>query len=183
MTIVGLAFGFLLGFVGYLPPGNINLTVVQISVSGSRNKYGLFILFAAFMEFIYCFGCLYGMDRLIQQPQLILFLNWSAVIIFLFLGTSIILIANKTDSSESSSPSIKKGILIALLNPLQVPFWLVWGVYVFQNHLVKSHTVSIALFSLILRFRFWGTLSGVKLFFRFCAWTPLPLPKTTTRKG
>src|SRR3954466_6718852 len=81
-----IAIGFVLGFVGYLPLGNINLSVVQMSVSGERKKWQLFILFAAIMEFIYCFGCLYGMDRLLQQPQLIVLLNWSAVAIFLMLG-------------------------------------------------------------------------------------------------
>ena len=149
MIIVGLAFGFLLGFIGYLPPGNINLTVVQMSVSSARSKWRLFILFAALMEFIYCFGCLYGMDRLIHQPQLILFLNWAAVLVFLLLGVSFILVGNKADSSKNSSTSIKKGILVAIFNPLQVPFWLIWGVYVFQNHLVTSYAASIALFSFI----------------------------------
>ncbi len=83
---LGLAFGFVLGFVGYLPLGNINLTVVQMSVSHSKKNWQMFILFAALMEFIYCFGCLYGMDQLLQQQQLMVYLGWSAVVIFLLLG-------------------------------------------------------------------------------------------------
>ena len=136
---------FSLGFVGYLPLGNINLTVVQMSVSEEKRKWQAFILFAAIMEFIYCFGCLYGMQMLLKQPQLINALSWSAVAIFFALGLFSIL--HKPDSAHSSG--VKRGMLIAIFNPLQVPFWLVWGVYVMQNGWVKSEVPSIALFSFV----------------------------------
>ncbi|MES2621896.1 MAG: LysE family transporter [Bacteroidota bacterium] len=143
-----IAIAFVLGFVGYLPLGNINLTVVQMSVSGSVRKWQAFIFFAAAMEFIYCFGCLYGMDRLLQLPQVITYLSWSAVGIFLALG---LYTFAHTFKPESASPSsgIKKGILVAIFNPLQVPFWLIWGVYVFQNGWLKSDVLSIAIFSVM----------------------------------
>ncbi len=136
---------FSLGFVGYLPLGNINLTVVQMSVSEEKRKWQAFILFTAIMEFIYCFGCLYGMQMLLKQPQLVNALSWSAVAIFFALGLFSIL--HKPDSANSSG--VKRGILIAVFNPLQVPFWLVWGVYVMQNGWVKSEALSIALFSFV----------------------------------
>ena len=135
---------FSLGFVGYLPLGNINLTVVQMSVSEEKRRWQAFILFAALMEFIYCIACLYSMQMLLKQPQLISALSWSAVVIFFALG----LFSFLHKPTEHSS-GVKRGILIAVLNPLQVPFWLVWGVYVMQNGWVKSEALSIALFSFI----------------------------------
>ena len=136
---------FTLGFVGYLPLGNINLTVVQMSVSEEKRRWQTFILFAATMEFIYCFGCISGMQRLLAQPQLVIYLSWSSVAIFFLLGVFSFL--HKSGSSLSSG--VKRGILIAVFNPLQIPFWMVWGVYVMQNGFVKSELCSIALFSLI----------------------------------
>ena len=136
---------FALGFVGYLPLGNINLTVVQMSVSEEKRSWQAFILFAALMEFIYCFACLYGMQMLLKQPQLISALSWSAVVIFFALGLFSFL--HKPDSTHSSG--VKRGVVIAVFNPLQVPFWLVWGVYVMENGWVKSEALSIALFSFI----------------------------------
>jgi len=135
---------FTLGFVGYLPLGNINFTVVQMSVSEEKRRWQAFILFAALMEFIYCFGCLYGMQILLKQPQLIAVLSWSAVVIFLLLG-----IFSFLHKPTEQSSGVKRGVLIAILNPLQVPFWLVWGVYVMQNGWVKSEAISIALFSFV----------------------------------
>jgi threonine/homoserine/homoserine lactone efflux protein len=144
-----IAVGFVLGFVGYLPLGNINLSVVQMSVSGEQRKWQLFILFAALMEFVYCFGCLYGMDQLLRQPKLIVFLNWSAVVIFLLLGFYTLLHTFRAQNVSVSSSGLRKGVMVAIFNPLQVPFWLIWGVYVFQNGWVKSEAVSIAIFSFL----------------------------------
>ncbi len=147
--VAGLIFGFILGFVGYLPLGNINLTVVQMSVSGSRRSWQQFILLAAVMEFVYCFACLYGMDLLLQKPQLIVYLGWSAVVIFLVLGLYTFLHTFKASSLSNTSSGIRRGIFIAIFNPLQIPFWLIWGVYVFQNNWINSDAVSIALFSIV----------------------------------
>ena len=142
-----LLIAFALGFIGYLPLGNINLTVVQLSISDTRKRWLTFIAFASIMEFIYCFGCLMALDFLLQQQELVKFLSWLGVVLFVILGV-LALLYKETDSPVKTS-DFKRGVLIAIFNPLQVPFWLVWGVYLMQNHILKSETVLIALFSLV----------------------------------
>ena len=140
--------GFLIGFMGYLPPGNINLTVVQMSISKSKHHHvWYFIFFAASMEFIYCFGSLMGMTLLLGQPGWILALKWSSVVVFTVLG--ILSFLHKVKDPEKRSSGIRRGIIIAILNPLQIPFWLIWGVYVMHNGWVKPDILSITFFSLI----------------------------------
>ena len=139
--------GFIIGFLGYLPPGNINLTVVQVSISPSRSHRWYFIFFASFMEFLYCFGSMMGMKVLLEQKQLITALKWASVVIFLALGLFTLLAKIKDPDNRSSG--LRKGIIVAILNPLQIPFWLIWGVYVLQNNWVQPTTISITLFSLI----------------------------------
>jgi threonine/homoserine/homoserine lactone efflux protein len=144
-----LLLAFALGFVGYLPPGNINLTVVQLRVGENRFSWQLFILFAAVMEFIYCFGCIWGVESLLKQTQLVVYLNWSAVFIFLGLGILSLMTTGEASTASTFSSGIKRGVLIAIFNPLQVPFWLVWGVYVLQDNWLRREAASIALFSLV----------------------------------
>jgi threonine/homoserine/homoserine lactone efflux protein len=140
--------GFIIGFLGYLPPGNINLTVVQISISRSKG-YSLwyYVLFAAVMEFVYCFGSLVGLKFLEEQSGWILVMKWSSVVVFMVLGMMSFLARVK--DPEKRSTGIRRGIIIAILNPLQIPFWLIWGVYVMQNHWVQPDYLSIIFFSLI----------------------------------
>lgn len=139
--------GFIIGFLGYLPPGNINLTVVQMSIGKSKAHLWYFILFASLMEFLYCFGSLMGMKFLLTQPRFITALQWSSVVVFTILG--IVSFLHKIKDPEKRSSGIKRGILIAIFNPLQIPFWLIWGVYVLHNGWVQPTLGSISLFSLI----------------------------------
>lgn len=139
---------FVLGFIGYLPPGNINLTVVQLSVGEEKRRWQAFIALAAIMEFVYCFGSLSGIQVLRKDLQLIAALNWSSVVIFFVLGLVSILHKEKEESRKTLfSSGIKRGVLVAIFNPLQIPFWLIWGAYVMENGWVKSTSTSIALFS------------------------------------
>lgn len=145
MTMIAIAF--LLGFAGYLPLGNINTTVVQLKVTYSNNNWQRFIWFAAFMEFVYCFFSLLGINMLLKQTQLIIWLNWSAVIVFVALG--VLSFYHSTSQINNANTGIKRGILIAIFNPLQIPFWMVWGVYVMQNGWLQQSWQPVFLFSVI----------------------------------
>jgi threonine/homoserine/homoserine lactone efflux protein len=141
---------FLLGFVGYLPPGNINLTVVQLSIDHHKKQWQAFILLAALMEFIYCYASMAGLEILRGDARLITVLNWSGVAIFFALGLFSLLHTEKPESEKTLfSASIKRGVLVAIFNPLQIPFWLVWGVYVMENGWVKDTRASIGLFTVV----------------------------------
>lgn len=142
-----ILFGFLIGFIGYLPPGNINLTAVQLGLDNHHRRLWAFIWFAAFMEFVYCYGCIWGISFLLQKPEWVNVLEWMAVGIFAALGLLSLLPAGSKVSSSFSG--IRRGVIVAVLNPLQIPFWLVWGVYITQNKWIDGSEFSIALFSII----------------------------------
>lgn len=142
-----ILLGFLIGFIGYLPPGNINLTAVQLGLSESTKRLWAFIWFAALMEFIYCYGCIWGINFLLQKPDWVHILEWSAVVIFAALGI-LSLLPSGSKVSDSFS-GIRRGVIVAVLNPLQIPFWLVWGVYITQNRWIDGSNLSIILFSII----------------------------------
>lgn len=144
-----LLLAFALGFVGYLPLGNINLTVLQLSMEQQKRHWQTFIAFAALMEFIYCYACISGLELLRRETQLIVMFNWSAVIIFLLLGIFTFTHTETVRPDSRLSPGVKRGILLAVFNPLQIPFWMVWGVYMMQNGWLQSSAISIALFSFI----------------------------------
>ena len=143
-----LVFGFLLGFVGYVPLGNINYTVVQLSLSGPVRRLWGYILLASVMEFFYCLGCLAGMEALLQRPQWVIILKWAAVFIFFVLG----LLSFFHNEDAGKKPVIswfKRGVFAAFVNPLQIPFWLVWGVYLTQNKWLTSDLLSLVLFAIV----------------------------------
>ena len=141
-----LVYGFMLGFVGYLPPGNINLTVVQLSIHQAKNRLWSFILLATIMEFLYCLGCLIGLDFLMHQPNLVHVLQWSSVFIFAALGF-LAFFHNEDTSKTQVLSGFGRGVFATIVNPLQIPFWLVWGVYLSDK--LKGDIPTIALFAAI----------------------------------
>jgi threonine/homoserine/homoserine lactone efflux protein len=146
--MIALAFGFILGFMGYVPPGNINMTVVRLALNDSQSRLRFFILFAVVMEFLYCLGCLTGLDLLLQQEHLLVALKWASVFIFALLG--LLSFFHDEDTSRIQALSgFGRGIFATVINPLQIPFWLIWGVYLTENKWLKGDLASIALFSAI----------------------------------
>ncbi len=144
-----ILIGFLLGFIGYLPPGNINLTVVQVALSSKRQTLWSFIFFVAFMELVYCFACLMGLNYLLKETGLLRTLSWISVGLFLTLACWILLQREKSEGDRGLNHSLLRGVLIAVFNPLQVPFWLAWGVYLLKNGWVENSTATLVVFSLL----------------------------------
>jgi threonine/homoserine/homoserine lactone efflux protein len=141
-----LAFGFVLGFMGYLPPGNINLTVVQLAINKTVNRLWAFILFASVMEFSYCLGCLTGLGLLMRQPHLISIMQWLGVVVFALLG--LLSFFHHEDTSKMRTVSgFSRGIFAITVNPFQIPFWLVWGVYL--NDKLKGDFLTTVFFAII----------------------------------
>jgi len=141
-----LAIGFGLGFIGYLPPGNINLTVVQLALHDTKSRLRSFILIATIMEFLYCLGCLVGLDLLMQQPVLVIVLQWLAVVIFTLLGL-LSFFHDENAVKVQSISGFRRGLIAVFINPLQIPFWLVWGVYLSDK--LKGAVLWTALFAII----------------------------------
>ena len=148
MGSIKILLGFVLGFVGYLPLGNINLTVVQLALDEAHRRVWLYIMFVAFMEFVYCVGCIMGMNALLQNPHWVVRLQWSSVVLFLLLGV-LSFVHDESDGKKPAFSGIKRGVFIAVFNPLQIPFWIVWGVYVMENNWVQNSVLSIVLFGII----------------------------------
>lgn len=146
--MIAAAFGFVLGFMGYLPPGNINLTVVQLALSESKKRIWIFTLLAMLMEFLYCVGCLTGLDLLLHQPQLVIILKWASVFVFSLLGL-LSFFHNEEASKAHALSGFSRGIFAVVINPLQIPFWLIWGVYLTDNKWISGDILSIIFFALI----------------------------------
>ncbi|HWB64571.1 MAG TPA: LysE family transporter [Chitinophagales bacterium] len=141
-----IAIAIILGFIGYLPPGNINLAVVQLALTEGKLKLWSFIFFVAVMEMLYCIACIIGMGYLLKQPGLVRVAEWLAVVLFGALGIFTLLENRHLATGKTAPTGVGKAIFVTILNPLQIPFWMVWGVYVVQNHIIDGGLLSVTLF-------------------------------------
>lgn len=148
-----LFFTFLVGlavnFAGYVPFGNVNLTVVQLTINRSIRDAMYFIISFSIVEFFFTYAIMYFADWFAGQKSLIFWLDWVLVVVFLVLGISSWRNTHKEKYvNYSHKESIKYGILLGFINPMQVPFWMICGTYLISHNWIPVGNGALAVFSL-----------------------------------
>lgn len=141
-----MGIAFLLGFWGYLMIGNINLAVLELAKYESRAALTRFIAVLLIFEFIYCFGSLYFLQYLTIYAQVILIAKYTAVVLLVILGLWAILEKPKDVIIERKNIVIR-GYWSAILHPQQIPFWLLWGVYLIETNVITNNVVTLSFFA------------------------------------
>jgi threonine/homoserine/homoserine lactone efflux protein len=118
---------FILSFAGSIPPGTINLSVVQL---GLQNKLKIAIrlaLAASVMEYPYAWIAV-KFERLItSSPAITDNLTLITAIVLIVLGLINVLPKSKSSSSYLSGFSnsgYRRGLLLGIFNPLAIPYWV-----------------------------------------------------------
>ena len=127
---IGLYFviGLLVCFLGTLPFGPINLTVVKTTVD-SNQRQGLEIALAASLVEIIealiaiCFGMVISLFL-----QTNIYIRVAIAVGFIVLGFYVWFrkeASHVVDQPKTAGKGFKRGLLIAALNPQSIPFWIV----------------------------------------------------------
>jgi len=149
MIFLTFFIGLIANFVGYVPPGNINLTAVQITINRGMKQVLQFIIAFSCVEFFFTFFIMLAAEWLSQQVRLDTIIDWVMVVLFGVLGA--ITWAHRKQKAQkkySEHDSIKYGILLGFLNPMQVPFWMVTGTYVITHEWILTGKLALIIFSL-----------------------------------
>lgn len=149
MLFLTFFIGIIANFIGYIPPGNINLTLVQITINRGAKQALQFIIAFSCVEFFFTFVVMNGAKWLSQQVRLDTLIDWVMVVLFTILGTIAWLNRNKPPKTTySEHASIKYGILLGFLNPMQIPFWMVTGTYLITHEWIEESVPALIIFSI-----------------------------------
>ena len=142
MIIQTLIVAFIVSYIGSIPPGTINVSVMQLAILGKKRAAVFFALSASAVEFIYS-----GIT-----VQFHIFLNNNETIADYFrIITSIALIGlglwNIFSKATSSSVKVDtritgrhgflRGLILGFLNPMTIPFWLAITTYLENDGLIN----------------------------------------------
>ena len=149
MIFLTFFLGLIVNFIGYIPPGNINLTLVQIAINRGMRQAMQFIIAFACVEFFFTFFIMHAADFLSHQVRLDTIIDWVMIALFGTLGTVTWLNRNKPPKTTyAKHASIKYGILLGFLNPMQVPFWMIAGTYLITHEWILDGNIALTIFSL-----------------------------------
>ncbi len=142
MILQTLLVAFFVSYIGSIPPGTINISVMQLTICNRRRAAFFFALAASSVEFAY--------TGLTVQFQIFLSTN-EVISDYLKIITSVVLILLGFWNlfSRSTSQSIKydeklvgrhgflRGFVLGILNPMTIPFWLAITTYLENDDLVE----------------------------------------------
>ncbi|HTE02100.1 MAG TPA: LysE family transporter [Mucilaginibacter sp.] len=150
MILLTFFIGIIANFIGYVPPGNINLTLVQIAINKGIKQALQFIIAFSCVEFFFTYFIMNAADWLAQQLNLNTIIDWIMMVLFGVMGTITWIHRNKVPEKKKDSDrdSIKYGILLGFLNPVQVPFWLITGSYLITHQWIETGRLALVIFSI-----------------------------------
>lgn len=162
MLLLTFLIGIFLNAIGYIPPGNINLTVAQLTINKGMRQALYFILSFSCVEVFFTFGMMrfarwissdVSLDSNISEVRLGTYVDAFMIMLFIVMGT--ITWVNrkrvpktKAEDNRSRKGSVFYGVLLGVLNPVQIPFWLFFGNYVILHDWIQTNYLSLVIFSI-----------------------------------
>ncbi len=86
MIFLTFFIGLIANFIGYIPPGNINMALVQIAINRGIKQAMQFIIAFSCVEFFFTYFIMNAADWLSQQVHLDTAIDWVMVVLFGVMG-------------------------------------------------------------------------------------------------
>ncbi len=163
--VVVFALGFGISFAGSIPPAGVNLTAIHISIEQGKTEALWFSFGAIIIEGVLCFVALRFASFIASHQEIDFWIRWIAVPVFLIMGVATIWHAAEKPKDVEVKPIQKNhwwknnftyGMFLCGINPMQVPFWLVWGTYFYSKGWLPYDLLSTLIFVI-------GAVSGTYL--------------------
>ena len=139
ISLQNLILGFFFSFIGSIPPGTINLSVIQLGLRKNIAAALRMGFAAALVEFVYAAIAIKFQIYISSNPTIKnnFILISAAVLILLGLMNLVSVKMKKTGRKNKlaaiSASGFRKGVLISMANPLAMPFWIGVTAYLQSN--------------------------------------------------
>lgn len=151
--MLNFLIAFAVSFLGSIPLGSLNLTVLQIYLNHHFRSVVYFSFAAGLVEFFYSYVAVRGEVFLLENPNLNQVFSYITIVIFFFLGFINLLSKPKPVSSRTLDalnvifePNdfrfFRKGLILSILNPQAIPFWLVLSNFLGKRGLVQFNSIA-----------------------------------------
>jgi threonine/homoserine/homoserine lactone efflux protein len=149
MLFLTFFLGIILNSIGYIPPGNINLTVVQITITRGIRQAIYFIAAFSCVEVLFTVSVMRFVQWLSSEIKVGDYIDMVMVVMFMVLGIMTWRSRKEMPKDDySKKDSIRYGLLLGVLNPMQIPYWLFVGTYLISHEWIDVGYVSLSIFSI-----------------------------------
>lgn len=120
--IVGLVFSFL----GSIPPGTLNVCVLQLGIERKIGAALRFALAVSIVEYPYTWIAIEFERWLTNSPYITQNFQLITAVVMTTLGTFMLWAARKPSefSIKFNESGFRRGFILSILNPMAIPFWI-----------------------------------------------------------
>jgi threonine/homoserine/homoserine lactone efflux protein len=130
-VLITFAIAFFFSFVGTIPPGTLSLTIIQLGLNQKIDIAWRMAFAAALIEYPYAWVAVEFQEFIIRSVNITNNFHLIAGIVMAGLGIlnlwSSVRPSRFTQRFEASG--FRKGVILSLLNPLAIPFWMAMTTY------------------------------------------------------
>jgi threonine/homoserine/homoserine lactone efflux protein len=120
--IAGLVFSF----IGSIPPGTLNLAVLELGMEHKIKIALRFSLAVAIIEYPYAWIAVVFEDWITSSPLIIQNFQLITAIVMTLIGALSLWAARKPSefTERFNASGFRRGIVLSILNPMAIPFWI-----------------------------------------------------------
>lgn len=125
--IVGAVFSFL----GSIPPGTLNILVLQLGLENKVKTAMRFALAVAIIEYPYAWIAVVFEDIITSSPIITKNFQLLGALVMTAIGLIMVWSARKPSefSVKFSESGFRRGLILSILNPQAIPFWIAVTAY------------------------------------------------------
>jgi threonine/homoserine/homoserine lactone efflux protein len=118
--------GALVSFIGSIPPGTLNILVLQLGLQNNRKAAFRFSLAVAVVEYPYAWIAVESEEWITRSPLIQANFSLVASIVMVVLGLYGLWSARQPAASSGKflGEGFKSGLILSLLNPQAIPWWI-----------------------------------------------------------
>lgn len=131
MIIQVFIIGVIISFIGSIPPGTLNLAVLQLGMEQKVRTALRFALAVAIIEYPYAWIAVVFEDWITASPVIVDNFQLITAIVMLVIGAFSIWSARKPTefSVKFNESGFRRGIILSILNPMAIPFWIAYTAF------------------------------------------------------
>ena len=148
------AVATVVSFVGSIPPGTINISVMQLAILHRRSTAIALGAAAALVELFYAGLTVRFQLFLTENTNLMDYFHGIAGTAMIVLGVLNLLSKTKASNVKTVHEEIKKrnafrkGVILGIANPLTIPFWLAVTAYLQKNEWITLDGYNLYAYSI-----------------------------------
>lgn len=138
MIIVNFFVALLFSFIGSIPPATINLLAVQL---GFEDKFKIAVrlaIGASIIEYFYAWIAVKFEEVIVSMPMIATNFQLITGVVMIVLGAVTLWSATKPSrfSQNFHDSGFRRGVVLGILNPLAMPYWIGVTASLESQHLV-----------------------------------------------